>query len=193
MKIGIDIDGVLIDFEERFRCKAELFHYIERKNPKPKDNDFYWVQDNYEWSEEDWNIFQEKYLLRLTEESNILPGVKEVLELLKQENNELIIISARGTEFDEMITLVEKKIKDNNLKFDKYYWKTQDKLKICKDEQIDIMIDDNPNTCQKLSQNNIKTLYFRSIYGKRMQENENLKEVHNWGQVYTAIKNGLDF
>lgn len=192
MKIGIDIDGVLIDSEERFRYKAELFHYIERKNPKPKDNDFYWVQDNYEWSQEDWNIFQEKYLLRLTEESNFLPGVKEVLDLLKQENNELIIISARGTECDEMITLVEKKIKDSNLKFDKYYWKIQDKLKICKDEQIDIMIDDNPNTCEKLSQNNIKTLYFRSIYGKRIQENENLKEVYNWGQVYTAIKNGLN-
>ena len=45
----------------------------------------------------------------------------------------------------------------------------------------------------RLSQNNIKTLYFRSIYGKKIQENENLKEVHNWGQVYTAIKNGLDF
>lgn len=114
------------------------------------------------------------------------------MELLKQENNELIIISARGTEFDEMITLVEKKIRDNNLKFDKYYWKVQDKLKICKDEKIDIMIDDNPNTCEKLSQNNIKTLYFRNIYGRKIQENENLKEVHNWGKVYTAIKNGFN-
>lgn len=92
-----------------------------------------------------------------------------------------------------MINIVTEKFQKENIKFDKYYWKTQDKLKICKDEQIDIMIDDNPNTCQKLSQNNIKTLYFRSIYGKKIQENENLKEVHNWGQVYTAIKNGLNF
>ena len=37
MNIGIDVDGVLIDFEERFRYKAEVFDYIERNNNEIKN------------------------------------------------------------------------------------------------------------------------------------------------------------
>lgn len=188
MKIGIDIDGVLIDFEERLRCRAEIYDYIGRKNIELKDNDYYWVQDKYEWSEEEWSFFQKEYLIELTKESIIKSGAKEILDLLKQEGNELVVISARGIEFSEMITLVEEKIKDANIKFDKYYWKALDKLEICKNEKIDIMIDDNPNTCEKLSKNNIRTLYFRNIYGKQLHQNDYLKEVHNWGNVYRYLK-----
>lgn len=189
MKIGIDIDGVLIDFEERLRCRAEIYDYIERKNIELKENDNYWVQDKYEWSEEEWNFFQKEYLIELTKESRIKAGAKEILDLLQKDGNELVVISARGIEFPEMITLVEEKIKDANIKFDKYYWKALDKLEICKNEKIDIMIDDNPNTCEKLSKNSIRTLYFRSIYGKQLLQNDYLKEIHNWGNVYRYIKN----
>lgn len=87
-----------------------------------------------------------------------------------------------------MITIVEKKIEENNLHFDKYYWKTADKLEICKKEQVDIMIDDNPDICEKLSKNGIKTLYFRNLYGKELPEDKNLKTVYNWGNVYRIIK-----
>lgn len=188
MKIGIDIDGVLIDFEERLRCKAEIYNYIERKNVNKNNNKCYWVQDKYGWSEEEWSYFKEKYLIELTKESCIKPGAKEILDLLKQEGNELIIISARGINYLEMITLVEEKIKEYNILFDKFYWRATDKLEICKNEKIDVMIDDNPDTCEKLSQNNIKTLYFRNIYGKVLTENSYLREVYDWGNVYRVIK-----
>lgn len=188
MRIGIDVDGVLIDFEQRLRCKAELFDYIERNNIESKNNQSYWIQEKYEWSKEEWKVFSEKYLVSLTKESAFLPGVEDVLELLKKDNNELIIISARGTEFDEMISVVEDMFVKNELKFDKCFWKIEDKLKICKEEHIDIMIDDNPNTCEKLSKNKIKTFYFRNTYGKELKEDEYLKNVYNWGHIYKKIK-----
>lgn len=187
MKIGIDIDGVLIDFEEKLRCKAEIYDFIERKNIDLKYNNNYWVQDKYEWSEDEWNYFRKEYLLELTKESCIKPGAKEILDLLKKERNELVVISARGINFPEMITLVEEKIKNANIIFDKYYWKRQDKLEICKNEKIDVMIDDNQNTCEKLSRNNIRTLYFRNIYGKQIPKNKYLTEVYDWGNVYRNL------
>ena len=58
MKIGVDIDGVLIDFEERLRYRAAIFDYTERKNTLLKSNDYYWVQDEYEWSPDEWDIFK---------------------------------------------------------------------------------------------------------------------------------------
>ena len=86
-----------------------------------------------------------------------------------------------------MITLVEEKIKNANIIFDKYYWKRLDKLEICKNEKVDIMIDDNPNTCEKLAKNNIRTLYFRNIYGREIRKNEYLTEVYDWGNVYRSL------
>ena len=187
MKIGIDIDGVVIDFEERFRYSAAMFDYNERKGELSKVNNSSWIEEKYGWNEEQYERFAEKYLVQLTSESCLRPGAEEILKLLKKEGHELIVISARGTEFDEMITLVEDKINKHNIKFDKYYWKIPNKLKICCDEKIDIMIDDNPNTCEKLARNNIKTFYFRNIYGRELEENSYLNEVHDWGDIYREI------
>lgn len=50
------------------------------------------------------------------------------------------------------------------------------------------MIDDNPNICQKLSNNKIRTIYFRNVYGKKLEENKYLKEVNNWGEIYRHIQ-----
>lgn len=188
MNIGIDVDGVLLDFEERFRYKAEIFDYLEKKNNKVKDKESYIIEEKYNWSEYDWNIFANKYLIKLSKDSNIIPGVKEVINLLKIDGHKLFIISARGTEFEDMITIVSEKFEKENLKFDKYYWKTKNKLEIIQKEKINIMIDDNPNTCEKLSSNNIKTIYFRNAYGKKLEESQYLKEVKNWGEIYRYIQ-----
>lgn len=147
------------------------------------------MQHSHKWTNNEWENFAEKYLIETTKESNFNVGAKETLQILKERGNELIIISARGTENEEMIKLVNEKIIESKVKIDKYYWKAKDKLKICQEENIDIMIDDNPDTCEKLSNNNIKTLYFRNIYGRKLEENKNLSEVYNWGQVLKNIKN----
>ena len=188
MNIGIDVDGVLLDFEERFRYKAEIFDYLEKKNNKVKDKESYIIEEKYNWSEYDWNTFANKYLIELSKDSNIMPGVREVINLLKIDGHKLFIISARGTEFEDMITIVSEKFEKENLKFDKYYWKTKNKLEIIQKEKINIMIDDNPNTCEKLSSNNIKTIYFRNAYGKKLEESQYLKEVKNWGEIYRYIQ-----
>lgn len=187
MKIGIDVDGTLIDYYDKLCCQAELFDFLEKNNNQGKE-DAYWVQDRHMWSKETWDEFCDKYLLKLTEESNLMPGAKEVLDLLVEAGHEIILVSARGIEYDEMITLVEHKIQEHNLKIYKYYWKATDKLKICKDENIDVMIDDDPRICENISNNGISTLYLRNIYGKKLPESKYLTEVHNWGNVYRSLK-----
>lgn len=55
-------------------------------------------------------------------------------------------------------------------------------------EEIDLMIDDDYKIIEKLSNNNIKTLYFRDTGLKKLEENEYIKEVNNWGDIYRYIK-----
>ena len=69
----------------------------------------------------------------------------------------------------------KKNLKINNLTFDKYFWKEHNKLKVCKEENIDIMIDDSPSTCKKMQANKIRAIYFRGIRGPKIAEDGYLK------------------
>ena len=51
------------------------------------------------------------------------------------------------------------------------------------------MIDDSYDVCKKLSSNGIRTIYFRDKEMKLLEQNEYLKEVSNWGEIYRYIKN----
>lgn len=80
-------------------------------------------------------------------------------------------------------------LEENNIKFDKYYWTVQDKLEVCKNENVDIMIDDDWRIIERLADNQVKTLYFRDTNLKKLPENEYIKEVNNWGEIYRHINN----
>lgn len=81
------------------------------------------------------------------------------------------------------------KFKEEKISFNKYYWKQDDKLEVAKKEKIDVMIDDSYDVCKKLSSNKIKTIYFRDKDMKLLEQNEYLKEVSNWGEIYRYIRN----
>ena len=51
------------------------------------------------------------------------------------------------------------------------------------------MIDDSPNICKKIKENNLISIYFRGIRGEHLDESEYLKEVSNWGEIYRYFIN----
>ena len=78
--------------------------------------------------------------------------------------------------------------KKENIKFDKYYWAVTDKSTICKKENIDFMIEDNLKYVKDLIDNKIKTLYYRDVNMLKIEENEFVKEVNNWGDIYRYLR-----
>lgn len=187
MKIGIDVDGVLLDYEKGMLVGAEFFDIEKCRGNGKIYLDKFFVQDKYDWTQEEKTQFINENLSKISKESNIMAGAKYVLEKLKEMGHELIIISTRGTESDEMIDIVTEKFKKENMRFDKYYWKEHNKLNVCQEENIDIMIDDSPKTCKKMAENEIKAIYFRGIRGCDLEESDYLKEVNNWGEIYRYI------
>ena len=187
MKIGIDIDGVILDFEGELRVQAELNDVINLKRNSIVNEKETFFQAKYSWSEEEINNFIDKQFLKVSKECNLKPGAVQVINLLKEEGHELIIISSRGGLIKEMKDIAENRLAEKGLKFDKYFFVAKDKAKICKEEKINIMIDDYYKTCKSLDENKIKTLYFREYPNYELEENEYLKEVHNWGEIYRYI------
>ena len=188
MKIGIDLDGVVIDSETTFRTYEEIFdidilngnNLINREEPK--------FQARYNWTKEQEKEFIEKYFLKISKESNLMSGFMATYELLKQQGHEFVAITARGGFIKEMKDDAIRLLNENNITFDKYYWHIDDKLEICQKENVDIMIDDDWKIIKKLTENKIKTLYFRDTNLMKLEENEYIKEVNNWGDIYRYIR-----
>lgn len=186
MKIGIDIDGVVLDFERLVRTYAELYDVIELNGNGLIAKDENRFQERYNWDEMELTRFKNKYFVSLSKEAKLMPGVKEVIDLLKRDGHELIVISARGNDYNEMKDVVEEIFKKENLIFDKYYWKQVDKVNVALSEKIDIMIDDSYEICKKMSDVEIETLYFRDKNMKKINS-KYVIDVSNWGEIYRTI------
>ena len=188
MKIGIDLDGVVIDSIKTFRAYEEIYdinilkgnHLINRQEPK--------FQDRYSWTKEQQKEFTQEYFLKVAGDSNLMSGFKVVYNLLRKEGHKFVVITARGGTVKDMKDDAIRVFKDNNIEFDKYYWAVKDKLEVCQKENIDIMIDDEWQNIKRISDNKIKTLYFRDTNMLELEKNEYIKEVNNWGDIYRYLK-----
>ncbi|MBQ7140529.1 MAG: hypothetical protein IJO32_03415 [Bacilli bacterium] len=188
MKIGIDLDGVVIDSENIWRVYEEIFAIDDLNNRKIYNREEPKFQNRYDCSLEEQKLFFDKYLLKAAKESNLKPGFLPVYKKIKEFGYELIVITARGMHFEEMKDDALRLLEKNNIVFDKYYWNITNKVEICKKENIDIMIDDDYKIIEDLSKNNIKTLYFRDVNLKKLDETKYIHEVNNWGDIYIYFK-----
>lgn len=184
MKIGIDLDGVVLDSETLFRTYEEIYdievlkgnNLIDRQEPK--------YQERYNWNETQKKEFIQKYYLEVAHQSQFMPGFKVIYEKLRKQGHEFVVITARGGHIKEMRDIAEEFFKENNIEFDKYYWHVEDKTSICKQERIELMIDDDWRIVEDLTANGIDALYFRDTNLVKLPENVLLKEVNNWGDIY---------
>ena len=187
MKIGIDLDGVVLDTEKQFINEAELYDILKLNRNSTKDQSAQWAQDRYKWADDEKNEFIEKYLIEGTKKSHIMPGAKEVIELLKKDGHELVVITARGHDIPVMKKLAQEMLEKENITFDKYYWETPEKVETAKKENIDLMVEDSLSNCMKLSKENIKSIYLRDSNMKPAND-KNIKECYIWGEVYRYIR-----
>ncbi len=188
MKIGIDLDGVVFDSETTFRTYEEIFdvdvlkenNLVDREEPK--------FQARYNWTKEQEQEFINTYFMTVSRDSNLMSGFRAVYDLLKKQGHEFVVITARGGHVKEMKDDAIRILGENGIEFDKYYWQVGDKLEVCQKENVDIMIDDDWIIAKRLSENNVNTLYFRDTNLKKLEENEFITEVNNWGDIYRVIR-----
>ena len=108
MKIGLDIDGIILDFERTMRTYAELYDLlILRKNGVKNSRQFDYLK-RYDWTDEEKKNFIDRYLVYATINSTpLIPLVKEMLELFQLEGYEFLFITARDGIYVAKIDLEE--------------------------------------------------------------------------------------
>ena len=199
MLIGLDIDGIILDFERTMRTYAELYDLlILRKKGVKYPNEFDYLK-RYDWTNEEKQNFINNYLVYATINSTpLIPLAKEMLELFTVEGYEFVFITARGSLKKETKDAVIQVFEKNGLPIYNIYWGVQDKVSKCIELGINFMIEDNPMTCKLLQRSKIKTLYFRDKESEEIFEDEYLKEVANVGEICryifaSELKNSQDF
>lgn len=180
MKIGIDVDGVILDFERQMRFFAEYYDVMKNHNGKV-ENDFSYLK-NYDWQDDEKEEFKNEYLIKGTHECSLISGSKMIIDLMHDKGLEIYLITARGSVNKKTKEEVTKVLDKYNIYYDQIYFEVTDKVSTCKELGIDLMIDDNPYICNDLKNNKIKTIYFKDNDVK-LRNSKYLITLYNWGEI----------
>lgn len=179
MKLGIDIDDVLVDTSKL------MLDYIKSIN---NNEDILNHMEEIMRGEIPDNIvskFINSNIANILDNVQLKPNAKKVLEKLEK-NNEIVFITSRGDKKfkgTEEITL--NYLKKNNIAYKKIIFNAYNKAKICKENNIDILIDDSVKLCEEAQKEGTKTILFTSIVNKNKQTN--IKRVNNWLELEKII------
>ncbi len=193
MKIGIDIDNVISNFNEVL-LNEFLNHDKELRNTGIINNDVYITRGMFDWSKEELDEFYYNNIERIAESLDVLENAPEYIRKLKEEENEIYIISGRDNgEYSDPYKMTFDWLNKYNIVYDKLIlsnaYNSLEKAKICLENDIDIMIDDSTRILLEVDNRGITALLMDTPYNRK--EN-GLKRVHNWKEIYefiTSFKN----
>ena len=194
MNIGIDIDGVLTNFERELLDYATKMCVEEKWPIDIKRLDQYDEEKTFNWNQEQAMKFWNKYLIKYFSETPVRTFAPEVIEKLRNDGHKIYIITARnnygmpkGHEGEEQ-EITRKWLEDNNIKYEKLIFANdEEKLNRCKENEVDIMIEDSPDNIKRISKE-IKMIKFDCQYNRKVN-NKNVITAYSWYHIYDIITN----
>ena len=191
MNIGIDLDGVLTNFND-FCLNYGTKYASEIGSGKIVNPRGYESIEIFSWSEQTDNDFWAKYKAKYAIEEKPRPFAKEVIDKLKNEGHNIYIITARSSEFqnveikNKMEELVRQWFKNNEIYYDELIFSTVNKLENCRAKNIDIMVEDSPHNIRQLSEF-LPILCFDTRYNRDV-EGRNIIRCYSFYDIYEKIK-----
>ncbi len=179
MKIGIDIDDTLVDTRSMLK-KYWKEYYLN--NPNKEYNEKIPNNINTGWEEKYINKFWDLYRFKLAYPP-FKENAKEILHKLKKENYSLCIITSRQKEkYPNLENNLKEWFQKNDIPVDYIHTDVLEKGLFCKNNQIDILIDDTITHINNANQHKIKTILFNN--------NKEYKGIQtdNWKDLYNIIK-----
>ena len=76
-------------------------------------------------------------------------------------------------------------MKSNKINYTRIIFNLFDKAKICKENNIDVMIDDSVRYCIEIEKENIKSILYTSIVNKSI--NVKIPRVNNWFELRKMV------
>ena len=191
MNIGIDIDDTITEVEEELENAAYEYAIKLGKNIKDAGNNFEDTKNNGDIYRDKFQFSYEelKYFLKDIQEEIInraKPRVNaaKIINKLKEEGHKIVIITARDSEFhDDPYILSKNWLDKNNIEYDKLIVNAREKGKVCRNEGIDLFIDDKLGNCLDVLKEGIKVIRFSNEDCSNM----NIVNLNNWIEIYNYV------
>lgn len=191
MRIGIDLDDVLLDFGNAF-----LEFHNARYSTSQKREDM-----NTFFMEKIWNITQEEvnqriadfYLSEAHSKAGPVAGAIEAINILRK-NHELFVVTAKPLSIKSVVDTWMLKYFPNVFKaifftrVDRADKNPRKKSDICKELQISVFIDDALHNAEDLAASNIRVFLLDCPWNQG-ELPPLVKRVHKWGEIVEQIEN----
>ena len=189
MRIGVDIDNVLSNFND-----VLLNKYIEHDksiNGKGIVNQDVDIRDMFNWNKEYEEKFYKENIEYFASLFEPIEECSKYVKLLKEEGNTIYIISGRDNgEYSNPYKMTIDWLKKYDIVYDKLFlvdaYNSHSKTEICLEYNIDVMIDDSKRMCKDIKDNGIRTLLMDTPYNRDTNEFE---RVNSWKEIYNKLSN----
>jgi len=180
VKIGIDIDDTICySIENMLPYICDFYNLdFEKEKKKCLAYDAYFDLPNYfEFATSTYDKVMP--YAKMKENANYF------INLLSELGYEIVFITARNNYgFKEPYKISKDYLEKNNFHYDKLIIGAIEKGKICKDEKIDIFIDDSIKNCISVNNEGIKVFIFDNEFNRDCYQFE---RVNNWEDAYNKI------
>ena len=186
MRIGIDIDNCISNFDDVL-LEEYIKHDKELRNTGIVDeNPIYISIGMFDWSKEENDEFYYNNIQRIAMSLKPLNNAKEVIDKLKADGNEIYIITSRDNgEYINPEKMTREWLEKYEIYFDKLILTGRhEKGPVCKENNIDIMIEDSIKNCEDIENNGVKCYIMDTRYNKHETRFERVKR---WNEIYSKI------
>jgi len=184
MNIAIDIDDTLTESFDYFQPFVAEFFGADLAELKEKGISYGNLPD--EWKSRELE-FCKRYYDSTAALTPFKSDAKAGVDALRSAGHKIIIITGRTDAFyKDPYKTTRDELENGNIKYDKLIC-TLDKDQACKDEHIDILIDDMPKNCLAAEKAGVKPILFTSK--ANADTPTPLTRAENWSEVLKIIKN----
>lgn len=190
MKIGIDIDNVISNFNDTLLTEYLLHDKELRNSGIINKNADYIRKEMFDWNENEETNFYKNNIERIAKKLGVIEGAKEYIDKLHDDGHIICIITGRDNgEYTEPYNMTKKWLEDNNIYYDDLIltdaYDKHAKTKQCLEHNIDIMIDDSVSICSDCVENGITTILMDTPYNRY----SDIQRVKSWKEFYRYVLN----
>lgn len=180
MKIGIDIDDVLTNTSEKIK------EYLD-KYEKSGDGIKYIVQVmRGEIPTENIKNFFDNYINEICQNVTIKENAAGTIKRLVEKGHKIIFITSRGEKrFKGTEKTTLEYLKTYNIEYSNIIFNSYEKQIDCKNNNIDIMIDDSVKNCELVRKAGIRTIVYTTDVNKAIETD--IERVESWEEIENKI------
>ena len=175
MNIGLDVDGVLVDIRT-FQLREGKRYFQKKYGISIKNPDMFEVQDVFECTKKQR---------------------AEVVNSLRKEGHRVVIITSRVHTTETGITgklfrwMLRHWLKKNHMTYDDIIFCEEkgsgvDKLRVCKENNIDVMVDDSPENLYEIRKNN-QVICYTAAWNLECHDLDECR-VNSFKELYERVK-----